>query len=132
MITGRVTDAEGRPVIQQKVNLFPVDAAIAFAITKQRRPPLNLPALDWNDTVASTMYGLRVVAIRSRRDEVTMVFSVGFGQTRSGYQQVFHPEVTEQAKPRLSKSSKAVKLTTSILTWVPQYKRFRSVGESWM
>lgn len=99
VITGKVTDADGRPVILQQVNLFMADA---FTLRQQSRqqaqqPVYPLTNVTTDDRGIYRMYGLRAgrykVAV-GRSDET---FNVGSTQRRI-YQQIFHPDVTEQAK----------------------------------
>ena len=103
VITGKVTDADGRPVIQQQVSLFPVDAFAQPSPARpqqQPQPPRQIfPAggAQTDDRGIYRMYGLRAGRYKVATGRSDEVFSVGFGQTRSSYQQVFHPDVTEQA-----------------------------------
>ena len=98
VITGRVTDADGRPVIQQQVYIYSADSF-------QQQPP-GAPArllfatktVQTDDRGIYRVFGLtagryKVAAGRSDDAAATSVVAA-----RSPYKQVFHPDVTDQAK----------------------------------
>jgi Carboxypeptidase regulatory-like domain len=99
VITGKVTDADGRAVILQQVNLF---GANAFTQRQQtstgQQPVFPVTNVQTDDRGIYRIYGLRAgrykVAV-GRSDET---FNTGSIQQRGGYKQVFHPDVTDQAK----------------------------------
>ncbi|HJU91557.1 MAG TPA: carboxypeptidase regulatory-like domain-containing protein [Pyrinomonadaceae bacterium] len=99
VITGKITDADGRPVIQQQVNLF---LAEAFAQAQQQQQPVRqiFPASNTqtDDRGIYRIYGLRAGCYKVATGRSDDVFTAGFNQTRATYKQVFHPDVTEQAK----------------------------------
>ncbi|MEN3327345.1 MAG: hypothetical protein V7638_2152 [Acidobacteriota bacterium] len=98
VITGKVTDADGRPVIQQQVNIFraePVNPQQPQQL-RQAFPSAGGPTDDRGIyRVFGLMPGRYKVAV-GRSDE-TLNQSFG-GPQRSTYQQVFHPDVTDQAR----------------------------------
>ena len=102
VITGKVTDADGRPVIQQQVNIFRVESP------NQQQGPQQGQQLrqaypsaggQTDDRGIYRVFGLipgRYKVAVGRGDEfVNQPFG---GVQRSTYQQVFHPDVTDQAK----------------------------------
>ena len=98
VITGKVTDADGRPVIQQMVNLFMADA---FNVQQQQGPqrpafPSNSASTD--DRGIYRMYGLRAGRYKVATGRSDETFNPGVYQTRANYRQVFHPNVNEHAK----------------------------------
>lgn len=99
VITGKVTDADGRPVVLQQVNLFMADAFTQRQQSpqQQREPVYALANGMTDDRGIYRVYGLRAgrykVAV-GRSDET---FFTGTAQ-RGLYRQVFHPDVTEHAK----------------------------------
>ena len=98
VITGKVTDADGRPVILQQVNLFQADA---FAQSSQQpqaqRQIFPASNAQTDDRGIYRMYGLRAGRYKVATGRSDDTFSPGF-QMRATYSQVFHPDVTEQAK----------------------------------
>ncbi len=99
VITGKVTDADGRPVIQQQVNIFRVEAFEQKQPPGQPRPVFPSSNSQTDDRGVYRVFGLlpgRYKVAVGRSDDV---FSQSFGSAqRSAYQQVFHPDVTDQAK----------------------------------
>ena len=95
VITGRVTDADGRPVIQQQVNIFLV---ASFEQQSQQRQIFATAGGQTDDRGIYRVFGLlpgRYKVGVGRSDEV---FNQSFGTPRSTYKQVFHPDVSDQAK----------------------------------
>jgi hypothetical protein len=100
VITGRITDADGRPVIQQQVNIYP---ASALDPTTKGQPSPVFPAggSQTDDRGMYRAYGLpagryKVSAGRSD-DGVSMTLN----QNRSAYKQVFYPDATEAAAAKV-------------------------------
>ena len=95
VITGKVTDAEGRPAIQQQVNLFQT------AILDRQGPERQVFAMtgaQTDDRGIYRMFGIspgRYKVATGRGDDT---FSGNFIPTRTSYRQVFHPDVTEHTK----------------------------------
>jgi len=95
VITGKVTDADGRPVIQQQVNIFR-DQAVEQGQLRQAIPNAGGQT---DDRGIYRMFGLMPgryrVAVGRSDDLLNQSFG---GAQRSIYQQVFYPGVTDQAK----------------------------------
>jgi Carboxypeptidase regulatory-like domain len=97
VITGKVTDADGRPVIQQQVNIFRVEAVEQQQ--GQLRQAFPNAGGQTDDRGIYRVFGLapgRYKVAVGRSDEM-LNQSFG-GPQRSTYQQVFHPDVTDQSK----------------------------------
>lgn len=97
VITGKVTDADGRPVIQQQVNIFRADVPDQ----QQGQPRQAFPNAggQTDDRGIYRVFGLqpgRYKVAVGRGDEF-LNQSFG-GVQRSTYQQVFHPDVNDPAK----------------------------------
>ena len=97
VITGKVTDADGRPVIQQQVNLYRVETFDQ----QQQGQPRRIYANARGQTDDRGMY--RVFGLMPGRYKVGVgrsdeSFAPSFSAQRSTYQQVFHPDVSDQAK----------------------------------
>lgn len=96
VITGKVTDADGRPVIQQQVSIFRTDA-----FEQQGSQPRQIFAMGGAQTDDRGIY--RVFGLVPGRYKVGVgrsddVWNQTFGPQRSTYKQVFHPDVSDQAK----------------------------------
>jgi len=95
VITGKVTDADGRPVIQQQVYIFR-DQAVEQGQPRQAYPNAGGQTDDRGIyRVFGLMPGRYKVAVGRSDDMLNQSFG---GAQRSTYQQVFHPDVTDQAK----------------------------------
>jgi protocatechuate 3,4-dioxygenase beta subunit len=97
VITGRVTDADGRPVIQQAVNIFRADA---FNQQQPQQPPqiFAVGNAQTDDRGIYRVFGLtggRYKVAAGRGDETAPSFGMTTGPR---YKQVFHPDASEQAK----------------------------------
>ena len=95
VITGKVTDAEGRPVIQHQVEIYDL-ATLERYIAQQQRPfPTTNTHTD--DRGIYRIFGLapgRYKVGAGRGDEGYG----GFSPSQTSYKQVFHPDVTDPAK----------------------------------
>ena len=96
VITGKVTDADGRPLIMQQVYLYL--ANLPEQPGGVSRPPYASTAVLTDDRGIYRMYGLTAGSYRvaaGRSDDQSMG---PFSLSRSSYRRVFHPDATEQAK----------------------------------
>lgn len=100
VITGKVTDADGRPVIQHQVNIFRAEVPNQQQGQQQGlRQAFPNAGGQTDDRGIYRVFGLvpgRYKVAVGRSDEL-LNQSFG-GPQRSTYQQVFHPDVTDQAK----------------------------------
>jgi hypothetical protein len=96
VVTGRLTDADGRPVIDQQVQVYP---ASLLEQRGQQRTIYPLGVAQTDDRGIYRVFGLsagryKVAAGRNDDEE-----NVSYNQPRNtSYRQVFHPDVTDQAK----------------------------------
>lgn len=101
VITGKVTDADGRPLIMQQVQLFPADAPDPQQGRGPLRPLYMPSAVITDDRGVYRMYGLvagRYKVAAGRGDEA---FMGSFVFTRTTYKQVFYPDVAEYARAKV-------------------------------
>jgi 5-hydroxyisourate hydrolase-like protein (transthyretin family) len=95
VITGKVTDADNRPVIQMRVDIFRADQLDRQAPVRQVYP-VNSAMTD--DRGIYRVFGLvpgKYKVAAGRSDEST---GGGFNPSQRMYRQVFHPDVSESAK----------------------------------
>lgn len=95
VITGKVTDAERRPVIEQRVNVISTD--------QPNQPgPMNPigPPSQTDDRGIYRIFGLRAGRYKVSVGQSDDNFGGGFSPGRATYQRVFYPDVTDvdQAK----------------------------------
>ncbi len=96
VITGRVTDADGRPVIEQQVNLYRVEV---FEQQQGRQPRIfSSVTAETDDRGIYRMFGLSPARYKISAGRGDDVNSSNVSTTRASYKQVFHPDVTDHAK----------------------------------
>ncbi|HEY0724987.1 MAG TPA: carboxypeptidase regulatory-like domain-containing protein [Pyrinomonadaceae bacterium] len=99
VITGRVTDADSRPVIQQQVNIYQENP---FTPTPQQpqRQLFPVATAQTDDRGIYRVYGLAAgkYKVASGRGEDTFT---GNSTGRFIYKQIFHPDVSEQEKAKV-------------------------------
>lgn len=103
VITGKVTDADGRPVIQIQVNIFNADLLNQQQQTRQMYP-VNTGMTD--DRGVYRIFGLpagKYKVAAGRGDEFPGTFNP---QPRT-YKQVFHPDVSDVAQAKIIEVSEA-------------------------
>ena len=93
VITGKVTDADGRPVIQQPVNVFRVEA---FEQQSQQDRVFAFGGGQTDDRGIYRVFGLVPGRYKVGAGRSDNVYSPG--SIRTSYKQVFHPDVSDQAK----------------------------------
>jgi Carboxypeptidase regulatory-like domain len=125
VVTGRVSDAEGRPVIQQQVSIYPADALNEHS---QERPAYPVSGASTDDRGIYRVYGLvpgryKVAAGRSEDGS-----SASFGSTRIIYKQVFHPDVSEHRKAIVIEVTEGSEATNIDLTLGPSIQTFSVSG----
>src|SRR5215217_9260929 len=125
VVTGRVTDGEGRPVIQQQVSIYAVDAINQLS---QQRPDFPVSGASTDDRGIYRVYGLvpgpyKVAAGRGEDGS-----SPSFGSTRIIYKQVFHPDVGEQGKATVIEVSEGSEATNVDITLGRSIQTFSASG----
>jgi hypothetical protein len=124
VITGRVTDADGRPVIQTQVSIYNENT---FNQSTQQPQRQIFPATtaQTDDRGIYRVYGLqtgryKVASGRSEDSVVPGASLVG----RSSYRQVFHPDVTEPEKAKvieISEGSEAADVDITLGRAIPTF-----------
>lgn len=92
VITGRVTDADGRPVVEQRVNLISAELQ-----TNTRQPVNSFSGVQTDDRGIYRMFGLPAGRYKVSVGLTTDGFFVA-GFANQSYKQTFHPDVTDVAK----------------------------------
>lgn len=95
VISGRITDADGRPVIEQQVYVY---SAAMFQQQRVQRTVYATSSARTDDRGVYRVFGLTTgrynVAVGRAADDLSVTYS----QSRVFYKQTFYPDVTEQAK----------------------------------
>jgi len=126
VITGRITDADGRPLIQQQVTIF---RGNAFNQSPQelQRPIFPASVIQTDDRGIYRVYGLaagRYKVASGRSDETYTSPNIG----RSTYSQVFYPDVTEQDKAKFIEVSEGSEATDVDITLGRALPTFSATG----
>jgi hypothetical protein len=95
VITGRITDGDGRPVIEQQVNIYPAE----MYDQKVQRSIYAVGSVQTDDRGVYRVFGLNAgrykVAVGRSDDELNVTYTQ---QRNITYKQVFHPDTTDPAK----------------------------------
>ena len=125
VITGKVTDADGRAVIQQQVYIYRIEA---FNQQSQQRPIFTMGRSQTDDRGVYRIFGIapgryKVAAGRSDESFITPV-----GGSRASYKQVFHPDVTDQAKATIIEVSEGSEASNVDITLGSVLQMFSASG----
>jgi protocatechuate 3,4-dioxygenase beta subunit len=95
VITGRVTDADGRPVIEQQVNIYPAE----YVESGKQHTVYAIGSIQTDDRGIYRVFGLPAgrykVAVGRSDDDL----NDSYGQPRNiSYKQVFHPNASDRSK----------------------------------
>ena len=93
VITGKVTDADGRPLIEERVNLMPVEQR------NQRGPVYAVSSgFQTDDRGIYRMFGIRPGRYKVSIGEGDDNFYGRVGRVRPAYRTTFYPDATDPAK----------------------------------
>jgi 5-hydroxyisourate hydrolase-like protein (transthyretin family) len=99
VITGKVTDADGRPVMQQQVNIYRVEMFEQQQQPgQQMRPVFPSGGGQTDDRGIYRVFGLMPGRYKVGVGRSDDVYNPSFSGLRSTYKQVFYPDVSDQAK----------------------------------
>lgn len=93
VITGKITDADGRALIQQHVYLYRVEATAQ----QPQRPMIMATSMQTDDRGVYRFFGLTAGRYKVASGRADDNYS-GYQSTRIVYPQVFYPDVKEQEK----------------------------------
>jgi protocatechuate 3,4-dioxygenase beta subunit len=127
VITGRITDAEGRPVIQQQVTIYRADA---FDQQTPPRPPFPASTSPTDDRGIYRVYGLSPGRYKVASGKSEDGFSGVYGTNRATYKQVFHPDVTDQAKAPVIEVSEGSEVQNIDITLGRALQTFSASGRA--
>jgi 5-hydroxyisourate hydrolase-like protein (transthyretin family) len=103
VITGKVTDADGRPIIQMQVDVFSGDVV---QNQTPARPMYPVNSVSTDDRGIYRAFGLppgKYKVAAGRSDD----FNGGFNSQQRSYKQIFYPDVKDVAKATLIEVSEA-------------------------
>ncbi len=117
VVTGRVKDGDGRPSIQQQINLYVADVAPGgemFAVATATT----------DDRGVYRMFGLRNGRYKVATGRSDSAFSTGISNVRPSYQQVFYPNAVDPAKAEIvevSNGSEATGIDITVSSKIDTY-----------
>jgi hypothetical protein len=130
VITGRVIDADGRPLIQQQVTIFREDAfnQLPQQPAQIQRPIFPTTIVQTDDRGIYRVYGLQAgrYKVASGRSDETYI--TGANPGRSTYKQVFYPDVTEQDKAKVIEVSEGSESNDVDITLGRALQTFTATG----
>ena len=95
VITGRVTDADGRPLIEQQVNVYSPDM---FEKRFPERQIYAVASVQTDDRGIYRVFGLSAARYKVAAGRPEDAFTSMLSPERAIYKQVFHPDVTDPVK----------------------------------
>jgi hypothetical protein len=98
VITGRVTDAEGRPVVEQQVNVYTTDM---LAQKSPDRPIFTTKSTQTDDRGIYRVFGLSAGRYKVSAGRTEDLFNPTLSQDSLIYKQVFHRDVTDHAEAKV-------------------------------
>jgi protocatechuate 3,4-dioxygenase beta subunit len=126
VITGRVTDADGRPVIQQEVNIY---QANAFDRAAPQQPVFRANAVQTDDRGIYRVYGLTAGRYKVAAGRGDDAYGPTFGPSRAVYRQIFHPDVTDQAKATVIEVGEASEANNVDIALGRELQTFNATGK---
>lgn len=95
VITGRITDAEGKPVIAEQVNVVPVEK------DKPQFVMMGTPGRATDDRGVYRIYGLAAGRYRVSVGQSREGGAIRMGGPRRFYRLTYHPDATEEAQAKI-------------------------------
>jgi protocatechuate 3,4-dioxygenase beta subunit len=123
VITGRVTDADGNPVIAEMVNVSSIDKDRPFL----RRGPFDPRDISTDDRGVYRIYGLPAGRYRVSVGQPEERGTVSYGR-RKLYQRTFYPDATEEAQARIVEVTAGGEATDVDITLGRALKTYRASG----
>lgn len=128
VITGRVTDADGRPVIQQQVFIYRAET-----LEQRRGQPIQPQVFASSSTATDDRGVYRAFGLMPGRYKVAAgrgesTFSGQIGAGRLSYTQVFHPDADDQAKATVIEVGEGTEATSIDITLGRALQTFTVAG----
>jgi len=101
VITGRITDADGRPIIQQQVTIYLVPPSERTTPSAPERPVFPISGIQTDDRGIYRIYGLVPGRYRVAAGRGEDPYSTATGPTRTVYKQIYYPDATEPANAKV-------------------------------
>jgi len=127
VITGRITDADGRPIIQQGVFIY---RAEAFERQQQapQQPVFVTTSAQTDDRGIYRAFGLAAGRYKVAAGLSDDIYNSSFVGGRASYKQVFHPEGSDQAKATVIEVGEGTEATNIDITLGRALQTFSIAG----
>ncbi len=126
VITGKVIDADGRPVIQQQVSRYRVDAF--EQPSQQRGLTYAISSLSTDDRGIYRMFGIAAGRYKIAAGRSDGAFSGSLAIGRASYKRVFHPDVSDQVKATVIDVSEGSEATNVDIALGRAMETFKASG----
>lgn len=128
VITGKITDADGRPVIQHQVNLYRANSWEQPQGARQRPPIFPVSSSNTDDRGIYRMFGVRSGRYKVAVGRGDDTFSNPSVFSRWSYKQIFYPDATEQAKASIIDVTEGSEATNVDITLGRPVQTFTASG----
>jgi protocatechuate 3,4-dioxygenase beta subunit len=126
VITGRVTDADERPVIDQQVNVYPAE----MFDQRIQRTVYATGSVQTDDRGVYRLFGLAPGRYKVAVGRSDNEMNVTYNQARNVfYKQVFHPDASDQAKATIVEISEGGEVNNVDITVGKTVQTFRASGQ---
>ena len=129
VITGRITDADGRALIQQQVGIYPENSFAESAQRPPQRQIFPIATVQTDDRGIYRAFGLQPgrYKVASGRSDDTFMTGVNTAG-RASYRQVFYPDVNEADKAKVIEVSEGSEATDVDITLGRALQTFAASG----
>lgn len=123
VITGKVTDADGQPLIEEHINLVPVDQ-------RNQRGPVYPTSVNFqtDDRGIYRIFGIRPGRYKVSIGEGDNNFYGRFGRIRPTFRTIFYPDATDPAKATVIEVDEGAEVTRIDITAGPPVAGFAVNG----
>jgi protocatechuate 3,4-dioxygenase beta subunit len=123
VITGKVTDADGHPIVEEPINLVPINPR------NQYRPDYSyLSRILTDDQGVYRMFGVRPGQYKVSVSQESGNVPVGVGRGHGAFQTTFYPGATDPAKAAVIEVDEGTEVTKIDITLSPTISGFSVKG----
>jgi Carboxypeptidase regulatory-like domain/Dioxygenase len=123
VITGKVTDADGHPIIEERINLLSIDQR------NQNRPDYSYSSrILTDDQGVYRMFGIRPGQYKVSVSQESGNVSVGVGRGHAAFRTTFYPDATDPAKAAVVEVDEGTEATKIDITLSPTVSGFSAKG----
>lgn len=128
VITGRITDSNGEPVVETNVRLTPVIEQNPGRLSAPPPPPMNLGAYRTDDRGVYRIFGLPAGKYKVSVGLPVREGSFSMQTSRSYIPQTFHPDTTDEAQAKIIEVEEGMEVTDVDIKAAEAKKAFEISG----